>query len=58
MNMQKLAAHAAGWMPDVLMTAGAAGVTVGAWMVYRPAGWIAGGLFLLAAGWLLARGAE
>lgn len=47
---------AASWLPDVLMLAGAGAVSVGAGMVYPPAGWIVGGLFALIAGYMLARG--
>lgn len=47
-----------GWFPDALMVAGAAAVSCGAGMVYQPAGCVVAGLFLLAAGWLLARGAR
>lgn len=45
-------------LPDALMVGGATGISYGAGMVYLPAGWIVGGLFGLAAGWLLARGAK
>ena len=55
----KAAAKAAsGWLPDALMTAGAGAVAYGASLVYQPAGYVVGGLFLLAAGWLLARGGK
>jgi hypothetical protein len=53
-----LAAQAANWLPDALMTAGAGAASYGAWMVYPPAGFIVGGLFGLAAGWILARGGK
>lgn len=43
---------AANWLPDVLMLAGAGAVSVGAGMIYVPAGWIVGGLFALLAGYL------
>ena len=46
------------WTPDVLMLAGAAAVAYGAGLVYQPAGFIVGGAFALAAGWLLARSAK
>ena len=48
----------AGWGPDALMTCGAGGVAYGASLVYEPAGFVVGGLFLLAAGWLTARGSK
>ena len=55
----KAARAAAGdLLPDVLMIGGAAAVSVGAGMVYSPAGWIVGGLFALAAGWIGARGGK
>jgi hypothetical protein len=40
---------------DVAGALGAASITYGAWQVYHPAAFIAGGLFLLIAAWLLAR---
>lgn len=48
----------AGWIPDALMTGGAGAVAYGASLVYQPAGFVVGGVFLLAAGWLLARGGK
>lgn len=48
----------AGWIPDTLMTGGAGAVSYGVSLVYQPAGVIVGGVFLLAAGWLLARGSK
>lgn len=42
-------------IPDVLMLCGSALVSYGAGLVYVPAGFLAGGVFLLAAGWLLAK---
>lgn len=47
-----------GWVPDVLMAGGAGAVSYGASLVYLPAGFIVGGIFLLAAGWLSARGGK
>ena len=41
--------------PDALMTFGAFGIAYGASMIYVPAGFIIGGLFLLVAGVLGAR---
>lgn len=52
------AVRAAGWLPDALMTAGAGAVSIGSGRIYEPAGWIVAGLFALAGGWLLARGAK
>lgn len=42
-------------LPDALLIGGAASFSVGAGMVYEPAGYIVGGLFALAAGVLLAK---
>jgi hypothetical protein len=41
-----------------LILAGTSGVAYGAWLVYAPAGFIVGGLFALAGGWLLAKGGK
>lgn len=38
---------------DVLMVCGAVLTSVGAWMVYAPAGVIVGGLFCVGFGWLV-----
>lgn len=57
-HLQRIARAAAGWLPDVLMLAGAASVSWGARMVYEPAGWMVAGVFALAGGVLLARGAK
>ena len=57
-KLQAARAVAAGWLPDALMVAGAGAVSAGAGMVYQPAGWIAGGVFALVAGWLTARGGK
>ncbi len=51
-TLQGARTAAAGWLPDVLMVAGAGAVSTGAGLIYAPAGWIAGGVFALAAGWL------
>jgi hypothetical protein len=52
------ATEAASWLPDALILAGTSGVAYGAWLVYAPAGFIVGGLFALAGGWLLAKGGK
>lgn len=57
-KLQAARAVAAGWLPDVLMVAGAGAVSYGSSMVYLPAGWMVGGVFALVAGWLTARGAK
>lgn len=51
-----IAKKLAGWGPDALLVAGAGAVSGGVGLVYLPAGLVVAGLFLLAAGWLLARG--
>jgi hypothetical protein len=43
-------------LPDALLVAGAAAVAWGAHQVYAPAGYVVGGLFLLAGGVVLSRG--
>lgn len=40
---------------DILISAGVAGISVGAWMVYAPAGFIVGGVLLLVGGVLAAK---
>jgi hypothetical protein len=40
------------------MLLGLALVTVGAWLVYEPAGFIVPGVLLLTAGWFYVRGAR
>lgn len=57
-HLQKMLAAAADHRPDGLMSVGAAAVSYGAGLVYAPAGWIVGGLFLLAVGWLDAKGGK
>lgn len=57
-QLKSAAKAVAGWMPDACMTAGAGAVAYGASLVYQPAGYVVGGVFLLAAGWLLARGGK
>lgn len=44
--------------PDGLLVAGAATISYGAWLIYAPAGFIAGGALLVAGGVLMARGAK
>jgi hypothetical protein len=43
------------YLPDILMVVGATSISVGAWLIYAPAGWIVGGAFALTAGVLIAR---
>lgn len=40
---------------DIAGLAGAGSLVYGAWLIYEPAGFIAGGCLLLAAAWLGAR---
>ena len=44
--------------PDSLLVGGAAAISYGAWMIYPPAGFIAGGVLLIAGGVLLIRGGQ
>jgi len=57
-KLKALAARAGGLVPDALLVGGAGAVSFGAGMVYLPAGWIVGGLFLLAVGWMAAKGGK
>ncbi len=43
------------WLPDALYLAGACATSVGAGLVYAPAGWIVGGVHAMVASVLLAR---
>jgi len=45
-------------IPDALMVGGAAAVSYGVGLVYAPGGWIVSGVFLLVAGWMLAKGGD
>lgn len=49
----KIASALKSAMPDVVTFAGSTAVTYGAWLVYPPAGFIVGGLALIAAGVLV-----
>lgn len=49
--------HLASLVPDLLMVGGAIAISVGAWMIYPPAGCVVGGLLALIAGVIMARGA-
>lgn len=40
-------------LPDALMTAGAGAISFGAWLIYKPAGFMVAGALLLAAGVLV-----
>ena len=53
-----MAAAAAGLLPDALLVAGAAAVSWGVWQMHQPSGVIVGGMFMLGAGWMLARSAR
>lgn len=56
--LKKACDVAADWRPDAMMFSGASLVSYGAWLVYEPAGFIAGGVLLLTAGVLAARAAH
>jgi hypothetical protein len=51
-------AVAAGYLPDVMMIAGACLVSYGAALIYFPAGYLVGGAFAISFGYLLARGKQ
>jgi len=55
--IKKLAVKLGGWTPDALMVCGGVGVAFGAGLIYPPAGYIVGGLMLMGAGYLTAKGA-
>lgn len=57
-KLHTAAVAAAGFLPDALMIGGAGGISYGAWLVYGPAGYVAGGVFALVAGVVLARGSK
>jgi hypothetical protein len=42
---------------DLVGIVGAAAVAYGAWQIYGPAGWIAGGTLAVGGAWLIARAA-
>lgn len=44
--------------PDALMVAGAGAVSYGVYLVSVPAGYVIAGVFMLAGGWLLAKGSR
>ena len=54
-TMPGIADRVADLMTDVAGFGGAVAVTYGAGQIYHPAGFIVGGLFLLAGAWLNAR---
>lgn len=43
------------YLPDALMVAGAAALSVGAWLAYNPLGYVVAGVLLIVAGIQLAR---
>lgn len=45
-------------IPDILCVCGAVLITIGAFFVYVPAGFIAGGAFFIAAAYLWTKGAN
>ena len=40
---------------DLSGLGGVVSATFGAWQIYHPAGWVVGGLFLIAGAWLAAK---
>lgn len=48
----------ASWSADVLLTAGASCTAYGAWLLHPAAGYITGGVLLIAGGVLAARGVK
>jgi hypothetical protein len=42
-------------LPELLIPAGAAAISYGAWCIYQPAGWITGGVLVLLVGIAAAR---
>lgn len=48
--MTNLKSIAAEWWPDALMVAGAASISYGSGMIYPPAAWIVGGVFVILIG--------
>lgn len=44
--------------PDSLLVSGAGAISCGTWMIYPPAGFIIGGVLLIAGGVLLIRGGQ
>ncbi len=55
-HMEKLKQAMAGLAPDALLAGGAGAVSFGVGRIHEPSGVIVAGLFLLAAGWAMARG--
>ena len=59
MRLRKIAAALGAVLPGLLRDTagllGAAAIAYGAWQIYPPLGFIAGGALLLAGAWLLAR---
>jgi hypothetical protein len=58
MNWRDVVDAARDWRPDAMLIAGAGCVSYGAWLVYAPAGFVVGGLLVMMAGWIDARGAR
>lgn len=45
-------------LPLLLLLAGAAAVAVGVWLIFKPAGYIAGGMLLMAVAVMMIRGED
>lgn len=56
--MQKVVAAVPALCRDLAGISGAGCMTYGAWLAYRPAGFVLGGAFLITASFLLARTSE
>lgn len=50
--------HFTDHLPDILMAGGAATLSYGAWMAHPAAGFLVGGLLMLVAGVMIAKGSE
>jgi len=57
--VKRIVKHITGLVPelmrDVVGLAGVGAITYGAWLIFRPAGWIVAGVFCLVGAWLSAR---
>jgi hypothetical protein len=59
-QLRRVVTAVVGVLPEVLVDSlgvgGTLAIAYGAWEIYRPAGWIAGGVFALSGALLMARG--
>ena len=56
--MKKFLSFLYALLPAALLLCGCLALTLGAWMIYEPAGWITGGAALIAAAVLMIRGGD